>query len=183
LLVWTILNLLYCCLNFLSIRLYKNLPGFDSKFETSRGKKYFLRVLLWLGFGIGFLAVLRQTMLEERITSYEYFVWVGVFFFFIIGYLLRTISSFGKYFIYRRETLRTTCFSFNTTLVFSAIEFFGYSALVLLSFLISKNPFLLGGTIGLASGGVRYLLELTRKKSRSKIENNSCSCSGIGGND
>jgi hypothetical protein len=157
------------------------LPGFDCKFEIKYDKKYFLKLLLWLGFGIGFLAALRQTMLKEEITSYEYFAWVGAFFFLMIGYSLRDILSLGKYFICRKEM--STCFSFNTTLILIAIEFFGYSTLMLLTFLTSKNPFLLGGTIGLVFGGILYILELTRKKNRSKIENNSCSCSGIDGND
>jgi hypothetical protein len=169
LLVWTILNLLYFCLNFLGIWLYKNLPSFDSKFETSRGKRYFWRVLLGLGFGIVWLSASRGMMLAEKITPYEYFVWVGGFFFLIIGYLLRNILSLGKHFIYRKETSKITCFSFNTTMIFAAIEFFGYSTLMLLSFLLSKNPFLLGGTIGLAFGGVLHILELTRKKNRSNI--------------
>jgi hypothetical protein len=153
LLIWTILNLLHYCLNLLSIRLYKNLPDFDSQFETNCDKKYFLKLLLWLGFGIGVLVALRQAMLEKGVTAYQYFAWVGAFFFLIMGYLLMDILSLTGHFVFWKR-VHKIAYSFKDSAMVCSFEFFAYSTLILLSFVISKNPFLLGGTIGLAFGGI-----------------------------
>lgn len=170
LIIWTLLNLLHYVLNFVNGQLYKRLVG-NSKFEIKYNKKFFLKLLLWLGFGIGVLAAHRQAMLDKDITAYEYFVWVGAFFFLEIGYLLLDFLALLKYFVYQREMLKIT-YSFKTSTLMYSFEFFGYSVLVLLSFLVSKDSFLLGGSIGLAFGGILYILELTRKKNYSKIEHN-----------
>jgi len=40
-LIWVLLNLLHCYLDFLNRRLYKSLTDFDSKFEIKYDKKFF----------------------------------------------------------------------------------------------------------------------------------------------
>jgi uncharacterized protein YneF (UPF0154 family) len=135
------------------------------------------------------LSALRQAFLQKYVTAYEYFVWVGAFFFLVIGYLLRNVLSLIGYFIRRRGMPKITSshpktsknaicdientnnegfgigsYSFKHSTIAYSFEFFGYSTLMLLSFLISKNPFLLGGTIGLAFGGMLNILALTKKK-------------------
>ncbi|MGA2915305.1 MAG: hypothetical protein ABSE89_04700 [Sedimentisphaerales bacterium] len=125
-----------------------------------------MKLSLWLAFGVGTLAALRQAMLEEKVTTNEYFVWVGAFFFIIIGYLLRDILYLEKHFVYWKQS-PTTTYSFKAAAIVRSFEFFGYAALILLSFLISKNPILLGGTVGLVFGGSLYIFELINKKYRS----------------
>lgn len=171
LLLWTLLNLLTCCLNLLTIRLYKDTANLDSRFQV-KYRKYFLKFFLWLGFGICILAGHRQAMLAKGVTAYECFVWIGAFFFLVIGYLLSNVLLLLKYFIYRREMPKSATYSFETCMMMYSFEYLGYSALMLSGFLMTKNPFLLGGTIGLALGASLYLLELTRKKKYPEIENN-----------
>ncbi|MDD5010657.1 MAG: hypothetical protein PHQ00_00870 [Phycisphaerae bacterium] len=166
LLTWTLLNILLCCINFLYQRLYKNVIDFDVKSEARYGKKSSLMLLAWLIFGVVTLAAHRQAMLKGEETFYEYSVWAGAFFFLIIGYLLRGTLYLIQYFVYWKGLPKTTSSYKASTIVYS-FEFFGYSALMFLGFLVSNNPFLLGGTIGLAFGGALYLLELTRKKGTS----------------
>ena len=172
LLVWTLLNFLHYYLTFLNIRLYKNVLDFDSKFEVKYNKKDFFRLLLWLGFGVGMLAVFRQAMLQKIVTTNKYFVWIGAFFSLVIGWLLSDFLSLAKYFVYRRETPKLTYSSSKASMIVYSFEFFGYSALMLLSFFISKHPLLLGGTIGLAFGGILYLFKLSKRQYYSKIEQN-----------
>jgi hypothetical protein len=162
-LIWIVLNLLHYYLRFLIARLYKNLADFDSEFEIKYDKKSFLKFLAWIGFGAVTLFAYRHAALQKVVTADEYSAWVGAFFFFVIGCLLRDILSMGNYFVYWREISKVTI-SFKASMILSSFEFFGYSTLMLLSFLISKNPFLLGGTIGLAFGGSWHIFELTRKK-------------------
>jgi len=170
LIIWTVLNLLHYYLNFLNSRLYKSLADFDPKFEIKYDQKSFWKLLLWIGFGIGMLCAYRQLILQKPEKTDEYFVFAGALFFLVIGYLLKDILSLGKYFVYCREISKITYPSFKATMILISFEFFGYSILMFLSFLISKSPFLLGGAIGLAFGGALCILELTRKKYSSKIE-------------
>lgn len=160
LLTWILLNLLHRGINFLNLRLYKNLMVLDSSYITTYNRKYFLKFLLWLGFGIGMLAALRQQILNKNITGFEYFTWVGAFFFIVIGYFLNEILLLTRYFVYQKDNSTLICPSHKTALILTAIEFFGYSVLVLLGFFITKTPFLLGGTIGLAFGGFLYIFQL-----------------------
>ncbi len=113
-----------------------------------------------------------QLILQKPEKTNEYFVFAGAVFFLVIGYLLKDILSFAKYFVYWRKISKTETYSFKASMFLYSFEFFGYSTLILLSFLISKHPLLLGGTIGLAFGGALCILELTRKKYYAKIEHN-----------
>jgi hypothetical protein len=54
--------------------------------------------------------------------------------------------------------------STKASMILSSFEFFGYSTLTLLGFLISQNPLLLGGTIGLAFGGTLCIFQVINKK-------------------
>jgi hypothetical protein len=166
LLVWTLLNVLACCLDVLGRRLTKDVANSDPGFQVKSYKKAFLIFLLWLGFGIGTLAANRQEMLEDDTKTYECLVYIGAFFFVVIGYLLSNIMSLLKYFVCRKEMPKPSTYSYKTCIIIRSLEFFGYSALILLSFAISENPILLGGAIGLAFTAGIYLLELTRKKKR-----------------
>jgi hypothetical protein len=131
-----------------------------------------LKLLGWLVFGILWLSAYRQAILQKAVTTTnEYFALVGGLFFFVIGHLLRDILSLGKYFVYRRK-IKITYFSFKASTILSSFEFFGYSTLIFLGFLISNNPLLLGGTIGLAIGGLLYIFEGEKKKYYSKVEHN-----------
>lgn len=167
---WAFLNFLHYYLNFLNSRIYKNLADFDFKFELEYNKKSFLRLLVWIGFGIAFLSAYRQAFLAKVVTTEEYFAWIGGFFFLIVGYLLRDVQFLGGYFIYRRETTKKITYSFKTSMILASFEFFGYSAITLLCFLVSKNSFLFGGTIGLAFAGILFIFEIKRKKNSPKIE-------------
>jgi len=161
--IWTLLNLLYYYLNFLNIRLCKSLADFDPKFEIKCDKKSFFKFLIWIVFGIIFLSADRQAVLQKRVTTDEHLVLIGGFIFLMVGYLLKDILYLGKYFVYRREIPKTTL-SFKSSAILSSFEFFGYSALMLLSFLISKHPLLLGGTIGLATGGLICICKILGKQ-------------------
>ncbi len=161
-LMWNLLNFLHYYLSFLNSRLYKSLADFDSKFEVKYNKKYFLKLLLWLGFGTVYLLSYKQAFLQKAITANEYFAWVGGLYFCVIGYLLSDILSLGKYFVCQIKMSKISYFSFNTSMILYSFEFFGYSTLMLLSFLISKHPFLLGGTIGLAFDGILGIFQIKR---------------------
>ena len=168
-LIWTLLNLLHYYLNFLNIRLYISSADFGPKFEIKYDKKFFLKLLMWLGFGIVFLYAYRQAFLQQNVTDNEYFAFAGGMFFLVIGYLLRDITSLMSYFVHRMETPKTTYkFSFKSSMISNSFAFFGYSALMLLSFLISKHPLLLGGTIGLATGGLICICKITGKQQHNR---------------
>lgn len=164
LIIWTALNFLYYFLNLLQWQLYKRSADFDSRYGPKSPKRRFLKLLPWIGFGIVWLSAIRQVDLKKPEGENEYFIYVGAFFFLIIGYLLIQILSLGRYFVYRREMTTKFC-SPNTSRILTSLEFFGYSALILLSYLISKDPLLLGGIIGLAFGGIMCLFK-TKKANR-----------------
>ena len=168
LIIWTLLNLAQYCLNILNSRLYKNLVDGDFRYVKNYKKTALLRHILWIGFGILILSAYRQAFLQEAVTAYECSVWYGAFFFLVIGHLIGVVLYLGKYFVYHKENLRTTC-SFSASMILQSCDLFGYSILVLLSFLITTSPFLLGGAIGLAFGGSLPLFELINKKCNFKI--------------
>ncbi len=164
-LIWVLLNLLHYYLNFLNNRLRKSLADFDPKSGIKYNNKSFLRILLWIGFGVVFLSFYRHAVLHKAATTEEHFVVIGGFIFLVVGCLLRDILYMGGYFVCRSEMPRTTySFSFETSAILASFEFFGYSVLMLLSYLVSKHPFLLGGAIGLATGGLICICQVKRKK-------------------
>ena len=161
LVTWTILNLTYCCLSFLNGRLFRKPTAFDNIYQIKYLKRL-LWLVLWLGFGIGMLSAARGSLMEEDITADKYFIYVGVFFFIVIGFLLTDIRILATYFVYRKQTSKMT-YSFNRSMILHSFDMFGYSALILLSFLITKDSLLLGGAIGLAFNGCLYLSKLIKQ--------------------
>ena len=168
-LIWVLLNLLHYYLNFLNNRLSKSLVAFDSKFKIKYDKKSFLRNLVWIGFGVVFLSFYRHAVLHKAATTEEHFVVIGGFIFLVVGYLLQDILFLGGYFVCRSEMPRMTYpFSPKVSAILVSFDLFGYSALMLLSYLVSKHPFLLGGAIGLATGGLICIYQITGKQQRDR---------------
>ena len=167
-LIWILLNLLVYLLYLLRQRIKPNITDFSPKPESETRKRSFLRgiawSLLWIGFGTGIILSYKQAILQNVATSYEYFGWVGGFFFVEFGLLIVNLWSIGDYYICRKEMPEKMLYSTKTLTILSSIPFFAFSILIFFGFLMSKSPFLLGGSIGLAGMGVVWLERLVLKK-------------------
>jgi hypothetical protein len=174
LLGWVILNLLHYCFAYFNKRLYMKVVDIDPKYATINNLKSFLIFLVWLGLGIGILS--GHSLLIKKITDYDC-IYIGALFFLIFGYLLEDIFAVIGYFVLWKRSLKTS-YSVKDFTITYFLKFSAYSLLVFLCYLISKNPFLLGGAIGIAFGGIFYLVHweqyYLKIKHNSKNNTNSC---------
>lgn len=161
---WLFLNVLYCCVSFLLRRLYKKKGWDDSRSVTKITKKSLLRFLVWLVFGVVVLVGCGQKYSQGKMTINAYSDYVGAFYFLIIGYLLTVVQSFIKYLFCWRKMSEMNFTSSKESSILHSIDFFGYSAFVLLCFLVSGNRFLLGGAWGLAIGAVILLVDMSDER-------------------
>ncbi len=164
-LIWILLSLLNYPLYFLNLQLYKNSSDFDSKPKV----KSFFKFLLWLGFWSFLLTGYSQKYFQNKISIDDYSIFVGACFSPIIGYLLMNILSVGNYFIYKIYAPKITFTTKKHAYILSSLNFFEYATLIFLSFLITKNQFLLGGAFGLAWGGIVMFLSCLNEKTSKKI--------------
>lgn len=172
---WVLLNLLYYCAGFYIWRLWKRyFPQADPAYDIKYDWKFFLRPLLFIGYGSLMFWGCQHVISQRESAIYTYFAVIGALFSLMIGFLLITVRSLINYAACRKEISQVTFPSFKLSCISNASEFFAFSFLMLVSFLITKNPFLLGGTVGFAFGGVYNIfeaipkLEITKKGIRLK---------------
>ncbi|OQA03557.1 MAG: hypothetical protein BWY69_00397 [Planctomycetes bacterium ADurb.Bin401] len=155
--LWVILNIIHCCLNLINSKLYKEVAEPDVKFKIKYNIMYFLKLLLWLAFGILILITSRNTMLNKDIITRE-IVWYGALFFLIIGLIIRDLKTLGEYIVYWRK-MPKTFYSVRASMIVHSFEFFGYAIIMFLSCIVSQNAFLCGGALGFFGLGIVFLMD------------------------
>lgn len=173
-LIWNLLNVLHVLIYSINKQFFKRLTDSAHNFEI-KSWKTMLKFLAWLAFGTIYLWAYKNAYSTNAVSDYEYLAWVGAIYFCIIGFLIKDICFFVWYLASDKNRLKAIYSSYeffnSPSMFFQSLDFFGYSILIFISFLISHHPFLLGGTFGLAFDGVLCLLRL--KKSEKKNQNRS----------
>ena len=156
--IWIFLIFLWITILF-SIRiLYRNLQGFipSSVYNEKKSvKKFLVGFFLFLGYVVLFVIYGEiYGVQSNRITLKNCFIHIGIYYFIVIGWIVRSLRALGMYWIWKKNVKEIPKYSEKIYRFSEFYSFWEYALIVFVSFLITGHYFLLGGTIGLLLAGL-----------------------------
>ena len=151
--IWIFLNFLLISILFLIRILYRNLPGF--MMTPFNKKKFFSLFPLWIGYVVLFVIYGEiDGVLSHRYTINHSFIHIGIYYFFVIGWIVYSLTGVGMYLIWKRNLKEAPNYPKKISKISEFYNFLEYALIVFVCFLITKHYFLLGGSIGVLLRGL-----------------------------